>query len=78
MRLDKYLAQAAQCTRSEARSLLQKGRVSVNGAVCKKADIQLKEGDAVAVDGAPLRRPTPGGSSSRRGGWIKPAAASCC
>lgn len=55
MRLDKYLAQAAQCTRSEARSLLQKGRVSVNGAVCKKADIQLKEGDAVAVDGAPLR-----------------------
>lgn len=54
MRLDKYLAEAAQCTRSEARSLLQKGRVSVNGAVCKKADAQLAEGDSVALDGTPL------------------------
>lgn len=54
MRLDKYLAEAAQCTRSEARSLLQKGRVSVNGAVCKKADAQLAEGDSVALDGTAL------------------------
>ena len=54
MRLDKYLAEAAQCTRSEARSLLQKGRVSVNGALCKKADAQLAEGDSVALDGTAL------------------------
>ncbi|MGN0707327.1 MAG: pseudouridine synthase [Faecalibacterium sp.] len=54
MRLDKYLAEAAQCTRSEARTLLQKGRVSVNGSVCKKSDTQLGEGDVVAVDGKPL------------------------
>lgn len=54
MRLDKYLAEAAQCTRSEARALLQKGRVSVNGAVCKKADAQLKESDTVSLDGAAL------------------------
>ena len=51
MRLDKYLAETAQCTRSEARALLQKGRVQVNGIVCKKADTQLKETDTVAVDG---------------------------
>ena len=31
-----------------------KGRVQVNGAVCKKGDTQLREGDSVAVDGAPL------------------------
>ena len=54
MRLDKYLAETAQCTRSEAKALLAKGRVTVNGAVCKKGDTQLKEADAVAVDGKAL------------------------
>lgn len=54
MRLDKFLAETAQCTRSEAKGLLQKGRVSVNGAVCKKGDTQLKETDTVAVDGRAL------------------------
>ena len=54
MRLDKYLAETAQCTRSEAKTLLNRGRVTVNGAVCKKGDNQLREGDSVAVDGAPL------------------------
>ena len=54
MRLDKYLAETAQCTRSEAKILLQKGRVTVNGAVCKKGDTQLKDSDTVAVDGQPL------------------------
>mgnify|MGYP000621125179 CR=1 FL=1 len=43
MRLDKYLAETAQCTRSEAKALLAKGRVTVNGAVCRKGDTQLKE-----------------------------------
>ena len=54
MRLDKYLAETAQCTRSEAKAMLSRGRVTVNGAVCKKGDTQLREQDAVAVDGSPL------------------------
>ena len=54
MRLDKYLAETAQCTRSEAKAMLSKGRVTVNGTVCKKGDTQLKEGDAMAVDGQAL------------------------
>ena len=54
MRLDKYLAETAQCTRSEAKALLAKGRVTVNGTVCKKGDTQLKAADAVAVDGRAL------------------------
>ena len=54
MRLDKYLAETAQCTRSEAKTLLNRGRVTVNGEVCKKGDTQLREGDSVAVDGTPL------------------------
>ena len=43
MRLDKYLAETAQCTRSEAKTLLQKGKVTVNGTLCKKGDTQLRE-----------------------------------
>ena len=54
MRLDKYLAETAQCTRSEAKTMLAKGRVQVNGTVCKKGDTQLKDTDTVAVDGALL------------------------
>lgn len=55
MRLDKYLAETAQCTRSAARTLVQKGRVTVDGILCKRPDTQLKEGAAVCLDGALLR-----------------------
>lgn len=54
MRLDKYLAETAQCTRSEAKTLLQKGKVTVNGTLCKKGDTQLRETDMVAVEGRTL------------------------
>lgn len=55
MRLDKYLAESAQCTRSEAKTLLQKGRVQLNGVVCKKGDTQIRETDVVAIDGSPVQ-----------------------
>lgn len=54
MRLDKFVADAAQLTRSAARGLIAKGRVTVNGQVCKKADYTLKEGDSVCADGKSL------------------------
>ena len=54
MRLDKYLAETVPCTRSEAKTLLSRGKVTVNGALCKKGDVQLKETDAVTVEGRPL------------------------
>lgn len=54
MRLDKFVADAAQLTRSAARSLIAKGRVTVNGQVCKKADCALREDDSVCADGKPL------------------------
>ncbi len=56
MRLDKYLAEAVQCTRSESRALLRQGRVTVNGVTTKKADDSVAEGDAVCLDGEPLSR----------------------
>ena len=56
MRLDKFVADAAQLTRSAARALIAKGRVTVNGQVCRKADCALKEGDSVCAGGKPLGR----------------------
>lgn len=54
MRLDKFVADAAQLTRSAARGLIAKGRVTVNGQVCKKADWPVKEADDVRADGKSL------------------------
>lgn len=54
MRLDKYLSERTGLTRSESRKAITKGRVAVNGAVCRKADTQVAEDAAVAVDGTPL------------------------
>ena len=48
MRLDKYLAETAQCTRSEAKALLAKGRVTVNGKVAR-ASYDVKIGDVIAL-----------------------------
>ncbi len=55
MRLDKYLSQRLGLSRSDSRRLIARGSVTVNGAVCKKADTQLEENTAaVCVDGSPL------------------------
>ena len=43
MRLDKYLAERTGMTRSESRKAITKGRVAVNGVVCRKADTQVVE-----------------------------------
>ena len=48
MRLDKYLAETAQCTRSEAKALLAKGRVTVNGKVAR-ASYDVKIGDVIEI-----------------------------
>ena len=51
MRLDKYLSERTGLTRSESRKAITKGRVAVNGVVCRKADTQVAEDASVAVDG---------------------------
>lgn len=55
MRLDKYISDAAQKTRSEARSAILTGKVMVNAAVCKKADYQIKDKDDISLSGVPLK-----------------------
>lgn len=56
MRLDKYISEAMGITRSQSRDLISKGKVQVGGALCKKADAKVEEGDAVSVEGKPLAK----------------------
>ena len=55
IRLDKYLAERLGVTRSESRKKIAAGAVTVDGAVCKRADAKLDEQTAVvSVDGRAL------------------------
>ena len=54
MRLDKFLAEAAALTRKDAKAVLGKGRVTVNGEVCKAGDRKLCDSDTVELDGKAL------------------------
>ena len=54
MRLDKFLAEAAGLTRKDAKAVLGKGRVTVNGETCKAGDRKLNDTDVVALDGKAL------------------------
>ena len=54
-RLDKYIAESAGITRKEAKTALSKGRVQVNGTVCKNGDCKVSARDAVTLDGKNLK-----------------------
>ncbi|MEG2595224.1 MAG: RNA pseudouridine synthase [Ruthenibacterium sp.] len=54
MRLDQYVATAAQKSRTEVRKDILHGLVTVDGAVCKKAGEQVAETAAVTLNGAVL------------------------
>lgn len=53
MRLDKTVSAALGLTRREGRALIAAGRVTVDGAVCKKADRQLTGTEKLLADGKP-------------------------
>lgn len=50
IRLDKYISVAAAVSRSDAKSLIKKGRVTVNESVVKTVDAKVSESDKVTVD----------------------------
>lgn len=54
-RLDKYVAESAGITRKEAKAALSKGRVQVNGDVCKNGDHKVSAADTVTLDGKSLK-----------------------
>lgn len=52
LRLDKYLADAGLGTRSEVKQMVRKGRITIDGNICKQADAKVDtEINAVCVDG---------------------------
>ncbi len=56
MRLDKYIAEAMQLPRKESRIQIQKGRVTVDGVVCKKIDTQITDQNVIEHEGQSLSR----------------------
>ncbi len=54
MRLDKYLCESSDLTRSQARSVLLSGEVTVNGEVVKRGTHVLRDGDEVQWEGETL------------------------
>lgn len=53
MRLDKAVSAALGLTRREGRALIAAGRVTVDGAVCRRADFPLAGGEKLLADGKP-------------------------
>ena len=51
MRLDKYISKALGVPRKEAKEIIKRGEVTVNGEVVKKADYKVPEGAEVLVEG---------------------------
>ncbi len=51
MRLDKLLSNLGYASRSQCRDLIKKGRVQVDGVVCRDMAMQVKDGAAVTLDG---------------------------
>lgn len=52
MRLDKFLAEMGQGSRSQVKELIQKGHVQVNGQVVKSSELKVKpEFDRICLDG---------------------------
>ena len=51
-RLDKIIASQGKYSRSEVKKLVKSGRITLDGAVVKSADIKVDEAAAIAIDGA--------------------------
>ena len=55
MRLQKYMAECGVASRRKCEEIIAAGRVTVNGKVVDVMGAQVEEGDAVCVDGTPIR-----------------------
>jgi 23S rRNA pseudouridine2604 synthase len=78
VRLNKFIADTGHCSRREADALIREGRVSVNGGI-PSMTTRVAEGDAVLVDGQPLRlrRTKPGVRSHVYIAFNKPVGVTC-
>lgn len=53
MRINKYISETGYCSRRETVRLIQAGRITVNGELCKP-DHDVNPGDFVLIDGKPI------------------------
>ncbi len=52
IRLDRYLTMCTDASRSQVREVLKKGRIAVNGRICRQADRKITEDmDRIEMDG---------------------------
>ena len=58
MRLDKFICKSTELTRNEAKGLLKKGEVRVNGEIIKNPATQVHENNTITVDGIALQART--------------------
>ncbi len=58
-RIAKFLARAGVASRREAERMVFDGRVAVNGGAVSTPAVKIAEGDAVTLDGAPVRTAEP-------------------
>ena len=49
LRLDHYLSAAGLGSRSDVKKLIQKGRVTVNGVICKDSAFKVDESSATVM-----------------------------
>ena len=49
IRLDKYISERSDYTRSQIKTLAQKGKIAVNGEIVKKSDTKI-DSDTAAVE----------------------------
>lgn len=54
IRLDKYISDAAQISRQDAKKYLSKGSVAVDGKVVKKGDVKVSDENSVTLNGKRL------------------------
>ncbi|ABO24841.1 16S rRNA pseudouridine(516) synthase RsuA [Shewanella loihica] len=54
MRLDKFISESTQLTRSLAKKALHRGEVTVDGQVIKDGSFKLNESQQVCLDGEPI------------------------
>ncbi len=54
MRLDKFISESTQLTRSLAKKALHRGEVTVDGQVIKDGSFKLNENQKVCLDGEPI------------------------
>ena len=65
IRLDKFLAEMKKGTRSQVKEAVRKGRVTVDGAVCRRSEFKIGSEKAAPISNSIRRFPASAWTESR-------------